>query len=280
MPKRTGKRQSIANMRKLLTLLSLYIAFSTLTITGCGGSKEAQEGEGDDSLAVLDSALLDSASLAALSDSLSADSLGEIVIGELDSVDITTDTRIDPVAAIRSGKLSGKKLGVKLVEEKGLGCKYFLPKTWTKSRREYKNLVNYFYDGRISVTISVANSAFDSLRFWAQVQEAITYGKNQVPRQHWRFDPPIEEKSSAKQTYIGRYEFGGKQYNTAYYFHGTYQFHIIVSHKVDALTDEDAQAINYLMSTFTAGEPTVEIPKPITTSAPEEDTEDSQANSK
>ncbi|ACF13215.1 hypothetical protein Ctha_0746 [Chloroherpeton thalassium ATCC 35110] len=262
-------------MRKLLTLLSLYIVFSTLLISGCGGSKEAQDGDGLDSLA--QASALDS--LAMLADSLRGDSLGSsVAIGELDSVTITTDTRIDPVAAFRSGNLSAKAVGAELIEEKGLGCKYYLPKTWQTSRRDYKNLVNYFYDGRISVTISVANSVFDSLSFWAQVQEAITYGKNQIPKLHWRFDPPVEQNAAAAQTYLGRYEFGGKQYNTAYYFHGKYQFHIIVSHKVDALTDSDAQVINYLMASFVAEEPTVEIPKPVTISDSQEETPEEKPN--
>jgi len=249
------------------TILSiLFISFCSFTcFIGCGGSKEATTA--DDMETYPDS--LDSSRVAMFPDSTSSDStqIAENIFGDLDSVKVTTDTRINPVLALTSGSLSAEGLTLEKVQEPGLGCQYYIPKSWTASRKEYKNLVNYINDNDVSVTISVAKPSFDSLNLWAQVEEALSFGKNQMPKQYQRFPVAAEQNMKSDQTYIGRYEFGGKQYNNAFYRFGNYQFNVITYHPVDSLPSEDAQALNYLFSTFESGEPKVEIPKPVSISS-------------
>lgn len=264
--------KALPEMRKTLSVLLLSFFLAT-TFTACSSSEQAQAPEQQPTANPADSTsktVADSTNKTA-ADTSRAVGAGQptaaVPFGELDSVAITTDPKVNPVLAVRTGKLSTGTTPVEKITETGLGCEYFLPTGWKESKREYKNLVNYYHDNRISVTISVGKSMFDSLQFWSQVQEAMTYGKNQIPRSDWRFDPATEAKSKVTQSYIGRYQFGGKQYNTAFFRHGEYQFNLIIDHPINGLKEGESDIINYMMANFAAGEPTVEIPKPVVTSS-------------
>jgi hypothetical protein len=252
-------------MRQIIVSL-FFISFCCFTcFVGCGGSKEA--GSSDEY--AMDE-YSDTSGMASMPNSLKSTDSSEIatsIFGDLDSVEVTTDERINPAMLVKNGSLSSQGLSLDSIAEPGLGCRYHLPKTWTVSRKEFKNLVNYISGSGISITISVAKASFDSLNLWAQVEEAISFGKNQIPRSYQRFPASAEQGMNSSQTYIGRYEFGGKQYNTAFYRMGDYQFNIITNHPVENLAAEDAAALNYLFATFRAGEPKVEIPKPVATSS-------------
>ncbi len=255
-------------MRQISYALFFITLISFTCFIGCGGSKEAAYPETSS-----DDMMSDTSEMAALPDipdSLrvaDTSSIAAAIFGELDSVKITTDERINPVMALQNGTISNAGLQLEKVTEPGLSCEYYLPKSWIASRKEYKNLVNYINGNGVSVTVSVAKPAFDSLNLWAQVEEALSFGKNQIPKHYQRFNSAAEQTMKCSQTYIGRYEFGGKQYNNAFYRFGDYQFNIITFHPVDSLAAEDVQALNYLFSTFKAAEPKVEIPKPVSISS-------------
>ncbi|NTW48172.1 MAG: hypothetical protein HGB19_00280 [Chlorobiales bacterium] len=251
--------KALPEMQKLLSALLVSFFFATV-FTACSSSEQAQKPDQPAAADTTAKNVSDTSRTSASNDT------GPTSIGELDSVAVTTDARVNPALAARTGRLSTGSTPVEKITDAGLGCEFFIPTGWKDSRREYKNLVNYYHDNRISVTISVAKTMFDSLHFWSQIQESMTYGKNQIPKSDWRFDPATEAKSKVSQSYIGRYQFGGKQYNTAFFRHGEYQFNLIIDHPINGLKEGEADIINHMMANFVAGEPTVEIPKPVITS--------------
>lgn len=262
--------KALPEMRKTLSVL-LFGFFLATIFTACSSSEQAKAPEDKNKTAAdSTSKTVADTTKKAGTDTTKAIGAGQptasAAMGELDSVAVTTDPKVNPALAIRTGRISAGATPIEKVTEAGLGCEYFIPTGWKASKHEYKNLVNYYYDNRISVTISVAKPMFDSLQFWSQVQEATAYGKNQIPKSDWRFDPATETKSKVDQSYMGRYQFGGKQYNTAFFRHGEYQFNLIIDHPVNGLKEGEADLINYMMANFVAGEPTVEIPKPVVTS--------------
>ncbi len=110
------------------------------------------------------------------------------IVDELDYVEINTDTRINPVMVLRYRMLSDGGYSMEVTRDSVLGCQFSVPKNWAGSRRQYENLINFFGNEKISITISVAYRTFDSTGIWAQVQEALSFGKNQLPRTDWRLD--------------------------------------------------------------------------------------------
>lgn len=252
-----------------LFFLTAILAATFGVLQGCGGSRSLQK-SGADSVA------------AARADSLRRDSLANADtarrvttydstanLDDLDYVRPTTDERINVMSAVRRG-LSAGGFGMQTFTESGLGCQYPMPAEWANTRRDYRNVVNYFGNNKISVIISVGRTTFDSLYLWAQIQEALAYGKNQVPKGDIKGDTALITKGSAQQIYFGRYELAGKQVNTAYFKRGDNQFNIVVEHPTSpALTQGEAEAINFIMASFIAGDPTIEIPKPLTNYYPE-----------
>ncbi len=242
-------------MPNRLTLLVLCFILLIAAMTGCGGSKEATTTPpSSDTLAVDTTKKSDTTAASTLQDTSQ--------IGELDFVQITTDERINPVRKIRDGQVQTGGFEIAAISDDSLGCKYAVPKDWLPSKRVYKNLINYFGNNKISVTLSVARPTFDSVNIWAQVQEAIAFGKNQLPRIDWTLDT-ASARANASQTYFGRYEFKGKQYNLAFFRRGDYQYNMVIDHPLKSLSEEEAQVINYIMANFSAGSPKIEVPKPV-----------------
>jgi hypothetical protein len=240
------------NNRQSLLLLCLSLLLAAAT--GCGGAKEATKTD-----SMTDSTL--AADTAKKSDS-TASLVDTTQIGELDFVQITTDERVNPVRKIRDRQIQNGGFDIAAITDDSLGCKYTVPKEWQASKRVYKNLVNYFGNNKISVTVSVARPTFDSVNIWAQVQEAIAFGKNQLPKIDWTLDS-ANARVNANQTYFGRYEFKGRQYNLAFFRRGDYQYNVIIDHPLKSLTEEEAQVINYIAANFSAGIPKIDIPKPV-----------------
>jgi|YNPBryulayer2012_1023412.scaffolds.fasta_scaffold01186_6 hypothetical protein len=186
------------------------------------------------------------------------------LVDELDYVEITTDTRINPVMTLRYNMLSDGGYSMEVVRDSVLGCQFSVPKNWAGSRRQYENLINYFGNEKISITISVAYRTFDSTGIWAQVQEALSFGKNQLPRGDWRLDSLFEAQRNWRQSYFGRYNFNEKQYNMGFFEQDSLQYNVIIDHPLGTLTDGEAQAINYILATFRyLNRPTVKIPLPV-----------------
>ncbi|MFN3394705.1 MAG: hypothetical protein ACK424_09125, partial [Candidatus Thermochlorobacter sp.] len=165
------------------------------------------------------------------------------------------------------GQITDGGLAMEIVQDDTLGCRYAMPKAWLASQRRYKNLVNYYGNDKISVIISVARPTFDSINIWAQVQEAIAFGKNQLPRDDWAMTAELNtSRTNTAQNYFGRYEFRGKQYNLAFFKAGELQYNLLVEHPLNSLTDQEAKAINYIFANFSAtGKPKAEIPLPVKT---------------
>lgn len=234
-------------------LLLLLIAYY-----GCGGTQEVAKTDtpAADTTAAKPDTMLD---VSRLRDTTQVD--------ELDYVPVTTDERINPVRMIRMGMLTDSGLPMETVQDDTLGCRYAIPKDWLPSQRRYKNLVNYYGNDKISVIISVARPTFDSVSIWAQVQEAISFGKNQLPRGDWSLEYAMNTtRTNTSQNYFGRYEFNGKQYNLAFFKSGELQYNVIVEHPPKSLTDAEAKAINYILASFAAtGKPKAEIPLPVKT---------------
>ncbi len=186
------------------------------------------------------------------------------IVDELDYVEITTDTRINPVMTLRYNMLSDGGYSMEENRDTVLGCQFSVPKNWSGSRRQYENLINFFGNEKISITISVAYRTFDSTGIWAQVQEALSFGKNQLLRSDWRLDSLFEAERGWRQSYFGRYNFNGKQYNMGFFERDSLQYNLIIEHPLGTLTDGEAQAINYILATFSyLNYPTVKIPLPV-----------------
>lgn len=239
----------------LLILLTIW----AISFYGCGGAQEAaktDELKVDTTAAAPDTSKIDVSQLRDTSK-----------VEELDYVAVTTDERINPVRLIRLGQITDGGLAMEIVQDDTLGCRYVIPKAWLASQRRYKNLVNYYGNDKISVIISVARPTFDSVNIWAQVQEAIAFGKNQLPREDWAMTAELNTaRTSTTQNYFGRYEFRGKQYNLAFFKAGELQYNLLVEHPLNSLTDQEAKAINYIFANFSAtGKPKAEIPLPVKT---------------
>lgn len=239
----------------LLILLTIW----AISFYGCGGAQEAaktDELKVDTTAAAPDTSKIDVSQLRDTSK-----------VEELDYVAVTTDERINPVRLIRLGQITDGGLPMEIVQDDTLGCRYVIPKAWLASQRRYKNLVNYYGNDKISVIISVARPTFDSVNIWAQVQEAIAFGKNQLPREDWAMTAELNTaRTNTTQNYFGRYEFRGKQYNLAFFKAGELQYNLLVEHPLNSLTDQEAKAINYIFANFSAtGKPKAEIPLPVKT---------------
>ncbi len=239
----------------LLILLTIW----AISFYGCGGAQEAaktDELKVDTTAAAPDTSKIDVSQLRDTSK-----------VEELDYVAVTTDERINPVRLIRLGQITDGGLAMEIVQDDTLGCRYAMPKAWLASQRRYKNLVNYYGNDKISVIISVARPTFDSVNIWAQVQEAIAFGKNQLPRDDWAMTAELNtSRTNTTQNYFGRYEFRGKQYNLAFFKAGELQYNLLVEHPLNSLTDQEAKAINYIFASFSAtGKPKAEIPLPVKT---------------
>ncbi|MFN3426991.1 MAG: hypothetical protein ACK41G_05405 [Candidatus Thermochlorobacter sp.] len=239
----------------LLILLTIW----AISFYGCGGAQEAaktDELKVDTTAAAPDTSKIDVSQLRDTSK-----------VEELDYVAVTTDERINPVRLIRLGQITDGGLAMEIVQDDTLGCRYAMPKAWLASQRRYKNLVNYYGNDKISVIISVARPTFDSINIWAQVQEAIAFGKNQLPRDDWAMTAELNtSRTNTAQNYFGRYEFRGKQYNLAFFKAGELQYNLLVEHPLNSLTDQEAKAINYIFANFSAtGKPKAEIPLPVKT---------------
>ncbi|MFN3344381.1 MAG: hypothetical protein ACK412_01895 [Chloroherpetonaceae bacterium] len=239
----------------LLILLTIW----AISFYGCGGAQEAaktDELKVDTTAAAPDTSKIDVSQLRDTSK-----------VEELDYVAVTTDERINPVRLIRLGQITDGGLAMEIVQDDTLGCRYAMPKAWLASQRRYKNLVNYYGNDKISVIISVARPTFDSINIWAQVQEAIAFGKNQLPRDDWAMTAELNtSRTNTTQNYFGRYEFRGKQYNLAFFKAGELQYNLLVEHPLNSLTDQEAKAINYIFANFSAtGKPKAEIPLPVKT---------------
>ncbi len=186
------------------------------------------------------------------------------VVDELDYVEITTDTRINPVMTLRYNMLSDGGYAMEVTRDSILGCQFSIPKNWAGSRRQHQNLINFFGNEKISIIISVAYRTFDSTGIWAQVQEALSFGKNQLPRSDWRLDSLFEAERGWRQSYYGRYNFNNHQYNMGFFERDSLQYNVIIEHPLGTLTDGEAQAINYILATFAyLNYPTVKIPLPV-----------------
>lgn len=203
-------------------------------------------------------------------------------VDELDYVEVNTDTRINPVSALRYRLLSDGGYTMDIISDSALGCTFPIPKNWSGSRRQFQNLVNYFGNDKISITISVAYRTFDSTKIWAQVQEALSFGKNQMPREDWRLDSSNEQRANWRQSYFGRYNFNNRQFNMAFFEQDSLQYNVITDHPLGSLTEGEAQALNYILANFSfSGRPTVSIPLPVgNIVAPSPTAEDSNAKKK
>jgi hypothetical protein len=226
--------------------LSLIVFTTALSVIGCGGKKSIMVTSRDTTKVVVEDT-------------------SQRNVGDLDYVEITTDTRINPVLAIRQGAVGNGGFNMQTIVDTSLGCTYAIPSEWMSSRRSYLNLINFFGNSKISVVYSVAIKTFDSTNIWMQIQEALSYGKNQLPRTDWRMDTVSESKANASQSYFGRYSFNGRQYNMGFFRFGNYQFNVIIDHPLNTLTEEETKVINYMLATFTVGQPspTLKIPTPV-----------------
>jgi hypothetical protein len=249
-------------------LFCLFVLLTIHVISGCGGSKQVAK------------------STPKPIEPPPVDTSAQIV-DELDYVPITTDTRINPVMTLRYNMLSDGGYSMEVTRDSVLGCQFSVPKNWAGSRRQYENLINFFGNEKISITISVAYRTFDSTGIWAQVQEALSFGKNQLPRSDWRLDSLFEAERGWRQSYFARCDFNGKQYNMGFFEHDSLQYNLIIDHPLGVLTDGEAQAINYTLATFRyLNYPTVKIPLPVGNigapppQAAKEDTEKSKKKTK
>lgn len=226
-------------------LFYLFVLLTINVVSGCGGSKEVAK----PTPKPVAPPPIDTTSQ---------------LVDELDYVEITTDTRINPVMTLRSNMLSDGGYSMEVTRDTVLGCQFSVPKNWAGSRRQYENLINFFGNEKISVTISVAYRTFDSTGIWAQVQEALSFGKNQLLRSDWRLDSLFEAERGWRQSYYGRYNFNGRQYNMGFFERDSLQYNFIIDHPLGTLTDGEAQAINYMLATFAyLNPPTVKIPPPV-----------------
>ncbi|MCS6988582.1 MAG: hypothetical protein NZM06_03610 [Chloroherpetonaceae bacterium] len=186
------------------------------------------------------------------------------LVDDLDYVEVNTDTRINPVMTLRYNMLSDGGYAMDVVSDSVLGCRFSIPRNWAGTRRQYENLINFFGNEKISVTISVAYRTFDSTGIWAQVQEALSFGKNQLPRGDWRLDSLFEAQRGWRQSYFGRYNFNDRQYNMGFFEQDSLQYNVIIYHPLGSLTEGEAQAINYILATFAYLKyPTIKIPLPV-----------------
>ncbi|MDX2127969.1 MAG: hypothetical protein SFU91_02905 [Chloroherpetonaceae bacterium] len=258
-------------------LLSVMLGF---TLSSCGSSsetaKEQEMPKTDSSLASLPDTSKNDSTLATTPKQDSTKSLAQMLptqqdTNSLDFVRPTTDERINPVFAARLGMLSDGGYQMKPVINDSLGCSYPMASSWASSRKDFKNLSNYFINDKISVIVSVAYATFDSVNIWAQVQEAITFGKNQLPSSDWRFDTTAERKINTTQSYLGRYNFNNRQYNMAFFRYKDFQFNVVVEHPVGGLTEGETKAINYFIANFVCGDPspTLNISRPALVSSVE-----------
>ncbi len=226
-------------------LIYLFVLLTINIISGCGGSKEVVKSTPKP----VEPPPVDTTSP---------------IVDELDYVEITTDTRINPVMTLRFNMLSDGGYSMEVTRDTVLGCQFSVPKNWAGSRRQYENLINFFGNEKISITISVAYRTFDSTGIWAQVQEALSFGKNQLLRGDWRLDSLFEVERGWRQSYYGRYNFNGRQYNMGFFERDSLQYNVIIDHPLGVLTDGEAQAINYILATFAyLNPPTVKIPLPV-----------------
>ncbi|MGQ9805468.1 MAG: hypothetical protein ACUVRP_05250 [Chlorobiales bacterium] len=226
-------------------LLYLFVLLTINVISGCGGSKEVAK----PTPTPIAPPPIDTTSQ---------------IVDELDYVEITTDTRINPVMTLRYNMLSDGGYSMEVNRDTVLGCQFSIPKNWSGSRRQYENLINFFGNEKISITISVAYRTFDSTGIWAQVQEALSFGKNQLFRSDWRLDSLFEAERGWRQSYYGRYNFNNRQYNMGFFERDSLQYNVIIDHPLGTLTDGEAQAINYILATFAyLNPPTVKIPPPV-----------------
>ncbi len=225
-------------------LLCLFVFLTISISSGCGGSKQV-------------------ARITPMPAPPPIDTTSPVV-DELDYVEITTDTRINPVMTLRYNMLSDGGYAMEVTRDSILGCQFSIPKNWAGSRRQHQNLINFFGNEKISIIISVAYRTFDSTGIWAQVQEALSFGKNQLPRSDWRLDSLFEAERGWRQSYYGRYNFNNHQYNMGFFERDSLQYNVIIEHPLGTLTDGEAQAINYILATFAyLNYPTVKIPLPV-----------------
>ncbi len=223
----------------------LFVLLTITIISGCGGSKQVAK----PTPKPIEPPPVDTTSQ---------------LVDELDYVEITTDTRINPVMTLRYKMLSDGGYTMEVNRDTVLGCQFSVPNNWSGSRRQYQNLINFFGNEKISITISVAYRTFDSTGIWAQVQEALSFGKNQLLRSDWRLDSTFEAERGWRQSYFARCDFNGKQYNMGFFERDSLQFNLIIDHPLGVLTDGEAQAINYILATFAyLNPPTVKIPPPV-----------------
>ncbi len=223
----------------------LFVLLTITIISGCGGSKQVAK----PTPKPIEPPPVDTTSQ---------------LVDELDYVEITTDTRINPVMTLRYKMLSDGGYTMAVNRDTVLGCQFSVPANWSGSRRQYENLINFFGNEKISITISVAYRTFDSTGIWAQVQEALSFGKNQLLRSDWRLDSTFEAERGWRQSYFARCDFNGKQYNMGFFERDSLQFNLIIDHPLGVLTDGEAQAINYILATFAyLNPPTVKIPPPV-----------------
>lgn len=237
-------RRSRHAMRYTLLFCLSVLLTAHVVISGCGGSKEVAKSAPQPVAPPPDTA--------------------SQIVDELDYVEITTDTRINPVMTLRYNMLSDGGYAMEATRDTALGCQFSVPKNWAGSRRQYENLINYFGNEKISITISVAYRTFDSTGIWAQVQEALSFGKNQLLRSDWRLDSLFEAERRWRQSYFARCNFNGRQYNMGFFEQDSLQYSVIIDHPLGTLTDGEAQAINYTLATFSyLNRPTVKIPLPV-----------------
>lgn len=247
----------------------LSLTFATLIVlalaAGCGGSKTAQKPPMADTTAIKDSTKRDTLAKA---DSGRAEARLDTTatLDSLDYVKLTTDDRVNAARAVRTGTLSPGGYTIQTASEAGLGCQYQLPAEWATTRREFKNLINYYGNNKLNIIVSVGRASLDSVNLWAQIQEALAYGKNQLPRSDWRFDPATEQKLGVSQSYLGRYELAGKQINAAFFKRDSiFQYNVVIEHPTGSLDANEAAAINFVMANFVAGTPAIDIPKSLAT---------------
>jgi hypothetical protein len=230
-------------------VLSLVVGFVVaLGVTGCRGSKEMQRVQ----VAPPDTA-----------PKVVQDTTTKV--NDLDYVEINTDIRVNPVQLVRNNAISDGGMAMETVVDTLIGCSYPVPKEWLATRRGYRNLVNYSSpDNKIGVIVSVAYKTFDSTNIWAQVQEALSFGKNQMPREDQRHDSLYESKIGTEQSYAARYNFNNRQSNAMFFKYKGYQFNFFIDHTLNSLTGAEAQAINYMFANFRVlNEPRVEIQRAV-----------------
>jgi hypothetical protein len=273
-------------LKSNVTLFLLAIIFSVVLSTGCGSSKTASKStptKSDTSKVATVASPADTGKMAFIPPPQPKSVL------EIDAVKNTTDERINPVSAIRNNQLKTGGYEMASISEAKFGSRYSIPKSWAPTRLEFGRLVSYLGEGKIKVLINLGRPVMDSLNFWGQIQEALSYGKNQLPSYDWYL--PKRDTAGATQTYVGRYELDRRrspadttiervQINTVYLVRGDFQHNLIIEHPIGTLSQNEAEAINSIMASFAVyGDPTVDVPRSLIVfnSPPEEKKEDPKA---